>query len=365
MLEMMFYGDKAINMGNNKEFLVMCSDFCVVENEIWLLHGEINALLKLDINSGYTSYICSFIDENMIQEYLFKRIIKVGCRLVIVPGTANNIYVYDYNKNVIIYKKYIRDLYKNSVAFNDACLIGEKVYCLPSEVGKPIGVIDVSNECSFQLLELSGCNMTNGYFNKCCSISSYVYAVNPRSKYLMCINSENGKTEQILIGELSGICGICGNDKYLYLQTTEEKELILYNLNEHKIEKTIKLKNATGAIGCFTDGKVWVDTNGLFSYVINFENESIGEIDKLKYGKQLLYTKYKSGPNVCRYKDFYYFNKLRSSIIRFDGDKEFEIEVRMSNEDIKKINAHIVREKDNLIINESGCFGLFDFLDML
>lgn len=352
-------------MENDRKGIISCSSF-VVENDVaWLFHSEFNALLKVDLETEKTYYVTSFEEEKRVQSYLINRILKIGCYILLVPGFANNIYVYDIEKNLVVYKRNIRDIYNSNIAFCDACVIGNKVYCFPYSIDKPITIINVNELEEVQFIELLDCKISSGYFNHCASFENKIYAVNPSSNYLTCVNPENGVVEYKAIDISSGMIGVTSGESNLYIQAIDQNKFMQYDPKTDKVEKTICLRKSSDAIGYYGDNKMWVDTNDIYAYVVDLEKNVVLEVNKLESGEQLADPRYGNGPNYSTSDYFYYFNQYRSSIIRHTLCCEEEIMVRLEGHELTKMNEEVAKNVLGSPISESNYLQLSDFLALI
>ena len=353
-------------MENKRDSVVLCSSFVVDNDEAWVAHLDFNALLKVNLKTEKTYYITSFEEDKEIQSYLFIKVLKIGRNVILIPGFAKNIYIYDTEEERVVYKRSITDIYKTPIAFCDACIIENKIYCFPYEVNKPITIIDIHDFDEELFIELSNNTNSNGYYNKCIALGNVIYAVNPLSNYLTCVDTENNRVSYILVDISGGMSAITANGNCLYIQTINS--LIKYNPFAGRIENSVCLKSlsgASGSIGYYDMNKIWVDTNGYSSYIVDFDDNIALEQDKLEFGKQLVQPQYKTGPNYSGNESFYYYNNLRSSIIKLDLHEKKEIQVRLVGEELKRINREIVGNAKGKVIIENCSLGLSDFLETL
>ena len=65
------------------------------DNAVWFIHGRMNMLFKLDLNTLQYELIGSVPEEKLFQAFLYTGIVKYKQRIILVPGFAKNLAIYD------------------------------------------------------------------------------------------------------------------------------------------------------------------------------------------------------------------------------------------------------------------------------
>lgn len=108
---------------------------CFVANSqnLWMVHGKLNLLMKYDLDTFQCVRIERIPCEKTVQESLFCRMFIVGDNLILIPALARNIWVYNINSK----KFFTVDLPKvltrhDEIIFTDAFLFGTYIFAVPS-----------------------------------------------------------------------------------------------------------------------------------------------------------------------------------------------------------------------------------------
>lgn len=113
--------------------------FCKIDEYIWFMHGEINALMKCNVDTGETHCVGMVAEEKLIGQYLYSNIIQYKEKLYLIPRTAKKIAVYDIGVGEF---EYVDDIEETD--FRCSCLIGEYIYLIPTHCNKGILVFNVN-----------------------------------------------------------------------------------------------------------------------------------------------------------------------------------------------------------------------------
>lgn len=346
-----------------KKGVMWCSDFCVDGDCAWFINGELNAVIEYDMTKRETRFVCKAPDTNMVQEYLFIRILKYKKYIILVPYFADSLFILDLEKNEFIYTKYMKEMYKTLAVFSDACIECGVLYCTPYSVGNPIFVFDLEQMVENTEIQISNTSLEGSIINHCCFYDDSIYAVVINSSSVIKCEINKRKVSFIRIDGVSGIGGIANLGTKICLQSINEKKLILWNPLTNHIESTLVLPKVSGAICSLDDKRVWVDTNDDFSNVVNMETMKIETYDKLNNQSPLLKPPYYTGPAYRIDNVFYYYNRLRSSLVIHDGQKWHELEVRKTFELENNYIRGIISNGE--VINEGGIIDISDFIRII
>lgn len=348
----------AINKG--KKGAMWCSDFCVDGDRVWFINGELNAVIEYSMTKRETRFVCKAPDTKMVQEYLFIRILKYKKYIILVPYFADSLFIFDLEKNKFIYTKYMKEMYKTVAVFSDACIEGGVLYCTPYSIGNPIFVFDLVQMVEKNEIQINNISLGGSVINHCCLYGNSIYAVVINSGYIIKCDIDKRKVDFIQIDGVNGIGGIANFASRICLQSINEKTLIVWNPLTNQIESKLVLPKVSGAICAIDDKKVWVDTNDGFSNVVNMETGDIEIYDKLNKQNPLLRPEYSMGP-AYRIKDvFYSYNRFKSSLIVYQGDKWDEIVIRTTFEDAYQYICEVINS--GYVVNENRIIDLGDLI---
>ena len=84
-------------MNNNNQMDIYASAFCVENNEVYIMHGKLNAFFKYNLITGEMEYIDSIPNEELVQESMYLGVHKYKHKLVFIPCWGSRIMIYDIN----------------------------------------------------------------------------------------------------------------------------------------------------------------------------------------------------------------------------------------------------------------------------
>lgn len=355
--------DEVDTINQDNKSLVWCTDFCVDGHDVWMIHGEFNAVINYNMQTNRTKLLTIIPDTKIFGEFLFIRIIKYKHNLIFVPYFADYLVVYDLFDNKYVLKKYLRDIYKTQAIFSDACVIQNRLYCMPHTVGNPITVLDLDKLCDTEIIAFRESNCNEKNINHCFAKEGVIYSVMLEIGYLLKYNTFTDEVSTIEICGIKGISGIAGMDDKLYLKAFPENKLIVWNTITQKVESEILLERSSGAICEMSENTVWVDTNELYSNIINVKDGHIDKFEKSDRENQLMKPTFVSGPAYRLNGVFYYYNRIRSCFMRYNGEKWDVYDIRLDLVENKEYKKSIRIEDE--IIKESNCLRLADFIKMI
>ena len=97
--------------------VMWCSDFFTENDDVWMIHGEFNALIHLDLRTGASNYLASIPNLINMKDFLYIRILKYKQNLVLVPYFANYLAVYNLEYNKFVYIQDVKKIYKNAIFY--------------------------------------------------------------------------------------------------------------------------------------------------------------------------------------------------------------------------------------------------------
>lgn len=337
-----------------------CSDFCVDNDEAWLVHGSMNLIVCYSFNEKRVKTVIKVPDEKAFQDFLFIRIIKIFDKLVLVPLFADSIYVFDSANGEMLLKKNVRNVYKYGGIFADACIVQDKVYCIPQKMGDPIAVVDVNNGNSVSFIEKVKSDKDGKYVNHCCFDGRRIIYAIPEEKDILEYDIETGEFNSVCIDGLNGIDGVQIRDGFLYVSSVKDMKIVKVSKKENEVVSEFYPKVISGAFSLMDDDRIWVDCREPYANIITENNKDIIEIDKRKFGEAVMNPLFGSGPSYMSGNDFYYYNRYRSAFFRHHKGEWCEYDVRVKYEGV-------VCESDiaNTTFQENSMFQLEDVLSIL
>lgn len=346
--------------------VMWCSDFCIENNDVWMVHGEFNALIHLDLKTGRTEYITSVPDLISMKEFLYIRILKYKQKLVLVPYYANYLAVYDLKSQKFVYMQDIKKIYKKAIAFSDACIKNNILYCIPYMIGEPILKLDLDSLSSFEVVSTESEKLKGYIINHCALCGNYIYGAIPKSPYIIEYDIENNKVSFFKIDQVTGISGITTDNEKLYLQNIPEKTLIVWNITNQSVIEKFVLEEVSGAISVFDKNLIWIDTNKNYSNILNLLTGKVNRFIKFKMDDQKLKIPFITGPAYREGEKFYYYNRAKSSFLQYDmAWTEYNITTDFLDNDVFKGKIISDVKEKNAVIYESNCIGVIDYINII
>lgn len=122
------------------EIPIWASDFCIVDNEAWIIHGKINGLFKYDFKTQKLVFVGIASSEVIDKDYLFSSIKAYKKEIFLIPRNANNIYVFD--RNTFESKKI--EFGKKIGSFIKAFVNRGELFCIPFKKRDSIGFVKIN-----------------------------------------------------------------------------------------------------------------------------------------------------------------------------------------------------------------------------
>ncbi|QFJ55001.1 YncE family protein [Pseudobutyrivibrio xylanivorans] len=337
-----------------------CSDFCVENNDIWMVHGAMNSLIHYDIISKKTDVLAVIPGEPLIKDFLFIRLFKYLGFLYLIPCNASSIYIYDIEKKELVYKYKLSENKFEERLFSDACIIGKKIYCVPNTTGKDIVCINLVEPFNISRIEFDCGAYNKMIINHCVGDDRFIYAVCPSSNNIMMIDVKEKITDKLEVSRLTGISGIAINEGKLFLSSAMDKKIVIINKDNKKIVREQILEPVSGAITALDGNKLWVDSGDIVAYILDIQTGEIVKINKL-FGEEMEKVAYYiSGPAYFNGGNLVYFDRCISAITVFNGADwkiyPVEIDITFNREDF--LNNHE-------IILENNCFKIKKWIDLI
>lgn len=157
-------------------------DFCVTDNCVYVFHGNMNALFKIDLQYDTVTYMTGINFETFRRKALYLAMKCFDNRIYFFPYNAENIACYDIKTNQT------RKILKFDGKIVDVIGSGRYVYLMPSKACQPIIKFDMQTESCIKEIYINGDSKElQNYFNDTCYMEEGVYAgiVDPAN--ILCI----------------------------------------------------------------------------------------------------------------------------------------------------------------------------------
>lgn len=110
---------------------------CVADDRLWFSLKKGNGLCSMDLDTGDAFYVTSIPGEDIFGTALYEDIKQCGCQLILIPGNAKEIAVYDMNTKEItkvpVQTEHLKygDGYDGFGKFQSALVMDEWIYFVP------------------------------------------------------------------------------------------------------------------------------------------------------------------------------------------------------------------------------------------
>lgn len=223
----MYQNTGITNCGEENSSIPMWpSTYYVDDESVWFVHGKINMLCKLDLKTLRYELIGSVPDENLYQFFLYKGMLKYNNKIVLVPGSAKKIAIYNIEKGNFekIEFQHMKNFWLRSW-FEDVEIWNGYLLCYPSEFPDILKIRLETNEVErINVLGNELENQTVVFYDRV-RIGNCVYMVCDRTKAVFKVNIEDGTVEKLdspMNEQYTNIIAIKG-------------ELVLYSASNRKI----------------------------------------------------------------------------------------------------------------------------------
>lgn len=213
------------------------SAFCVDGEDVWFVHGKINALMRYNIEGNHTDFLGIIQGEDVFQTSPYKGVCKWGDSIFLIPGWAREIAVFSIEKQKF-YKLPLKNIekYDGKLLFCNVYTNGKYLYCIPCFY-EAILRIDM-NSCDMQyfyvnkILADQGDDSLYTYINDVTKINNDLIAVLAFTNQVLIFNMES---EKICIKEIGSIeyrfTNISNIGNVLYLFNKANKAIITADYN--------------------------------------------------------------------------------------------------------------------------------------
>ncbi len=205
------------------------------DNAVWFIHGRMNMLFKLDLNTLQYELIGSVPEEKLFQAFLYTGIVKYKQRIILVPGFAKNLAIYDvaekkFKKIKITTKE--KDI--SSYLFEEAEVWKNWLICYPYNASFLFKI-------NLDSLEMKKINLLgekeseeNVTFYSRARVKNNVYMVCDKTNSIIKVNLDADQLSVIKSPNDERYTKIAALGTKIVLFSSETQEIILLDKNEKK-----------------------------------------------------------------------------------------------------------------------------------
>ena len=348
-------------MINKEQLPVWGYDFCVCDNEMYIFHGMINALFKVDIDDGKVSYLTKIEGEPVRERSLFTSMVEWKKKIYMFPYNASSIVCYD----VVLNK--VRKIETKEYNVIDTFGNGRYVYMQPTFFNNYILKFDLEQEKVIKKIAITPFHseQTMCSFNDNCYMGNGVYAVIITPANKICIIDSNSDSVHIVniqnADDVYASIEYC--DGYIYAMGNRKYSMAKIDPKSGNIVKTYKAFNGYGRLIGRIQDKIIVDmVYDKDMYTYNCTDQKVNECRYVskRDADACKYYWYSYGVlKKCNKDVNYYLNRYDSTIVcNFMTAKEKKIQLKASDEDYEINKKNIVED-----ISKCECEGEFIGLD--
>lgn len=217
---------------------------CVIEGHLWFFLKTGNGLCNINLRTGEVKYIISIPGEALYGEFLYEDIKCYGNQLILIPGNASEIAVYDMNtKEIVKISVYTDQLkYKSSYncfgKFHSAFVTDKWVYFIP---GHFPAIIKMNIE-TFELVYLEDWledimpyYRTDRYFFRkdiVCDDKGIIYLTSLYYNIVLSIDTKSDKMHIVRKGNVGEGCGcscIAYQNNMFVLSAMNQRQILIFN----------------------------------------------------------------------------------------------------------------------------------------
>ena len=359
-------------INEEEQFPVWMMDFCMVENEMWFVHGKVNVLMKYNLKTNKTTIIGSIPNEKNLQYGLYYSIHFYKGSIILVPCSAKEIAVYNIKTN-----RFTKINIKNSEAcrcgiFRKSYIDDNFIYCIPSSYHEFIR-INLDNWTieylgNWRQLLPKDINK-EAYISDVTQMGQGKYAgLVYGTNIIIIYNALRKELSMLTIDyENHNYIGIAGSEEYLSLQDMNSKKIISYSLNDEKVVSTFSnLNSMPYQSNYFEKGYLVLDAINNRNLMvfdgegnICYEEQAEQDFKKNQYGSDYYFGIFKYSEGLL------YFNNLNKTLYRFDGNCMTKIsEILIGKEDLKNIKEIVGKAKEQ-VMTEAHLYYVKDWINDL
>lgn len=205
------------------------------DNAVWFIHGRMNMLFKLDLNTLQYELIGSVPEEKLFQAFLYTGIVKYKQRIILVPGFAKNLAIYDvaekkFKKIKITTKE--KDI--SSYLFEEAEVWKNWLICYPYNASFLLKInLDSLEMKKINLLGEKESEESVTFYSRA-RVKNNVYMVCDKTNSIIKVNLDADQLSVIKSPNDERYTKIAALGTKIVLFSSETREIILLDKNEKK-----------------------------------------------------------------------------------------------------------------------------------
>ncbi|MBR1470030.1 MAG: hypothetical protein IJ600_00145 [Lachnospiraceae bacterium] len=318
-------------------------DICHIGEKLYCVCNEFNALVRYDCLKRKNEFVGRIPDEQLYAKSLFSKIIHYDDKMVFIPLFAQKIWIYDYINNewqgIEIENPDCGD------KFMQAVVCGNVVYILPYKYNKMLKLNLSNYELEYVEIDEPKCELEKKiYFRSDIVIkNNRIYAAYGSGDYVFEFDLVSEKCNWVRIGTgCSGYSGIAWDGRRFWLASrTEEKPIKVYSW-DNTIYNEIEVEDYGNEFvrGIFyDDGHVFLRKNTR-TIEIDINSLEVSSEDKEAYF-------------FLKKDDIYSALTYNGKYVYYD-DRKKEIDLKVSDEDVKVFFKNYVIKDDKNYFTEKG-----------
>lgn len=335
-------------------------DFCVRDADVWMISGDCNALLKYNIQSKQLRFVSFFPDNNTSRKYGYIKTMNYGDELFFVPAWADNFVSYDMVGNR--FKVYNDIALNKGGKFGDAFISGDRLYCIPLSTDKEILVLNLPSMEVIDRFVVS--KSIQNELNRCYCYQKHIYMCVPGKNMLIDFDEENRCSDIISIEGTEELNAISGFQRTVFLHDNGSEKIIKYDICDRRIIDELFDEEKTYEVCAFDGERVFVSSRESSLKKVDFTDRSIHEVN---LRDELINIKNKYTDGVFRNVQgfLYYFDRLSSSLVTFNGSDFDCYKLTLNEDDSKTMLKEIIDKSSEMVLSESRLFSVEDFVKSL
>ena len=315
--------------------------FCVDGDDIWFVHGKINALMHYNMRENHTYIVGTVPEEKMFREMLYSAVYKWNEKIYLIPCFARKLMVYNIKEN-----KFTEILIQNIEKYSEKGLFerayakGKYLYCIPFLYEAIIKINMESEEIEYTVIGKMG----DIYITDVAKIENNIAAINVHNNQLLFYNMDTSVLEiKKLDEDRKKIVAIASMGDSLFLFNKSSQALIELNIKNMREREFNKIPYEAIKITTISSEFIMIDpTYDHEIKIINNRGEVIFETrEMIENNKGSLYAIYYSGIDGLNSIDenvSFYFSRDKYVMYQFNkGKLEREFFMRLSADEINKL----------------------------
>lgn len=339
---------------------IYASAFCVENNEVYIMHGKLNAFFKYNLITGEMEYIDSIPNEELVQESMYLGVHKYKHKLVFIPCWGSRIMIYDINTREF---REIQEEKKRNGRFIYSYIQDNMLICIPFYEDY-ILKIDLDGEFVTNKIGWKKNDFSDSYINKSFWVGETLIMVVPNARDKLLV-FDGDKVTEVLLGNkgLLYTSGCYVNGK-IYLYSMETMKIYEYEKDTYSCIREFYVYKKEKS-GLSQLGNRWMlQENGY-----NGDRFLVQDNHYIDYSKKRIKTSIFNGncvQGICRNyeKRFFYYDLRDSFLYEIDCDgnyKRFKMSVDIDT--LKNKYSPLFLKKE--ICDESEIVGLKELIETI